>query len=71
MSVPDLTGDVQAGQPDPWCAGALPGNGAPRCGWSPTPSRRGPATRIDHCAGLIFLDRVAGAHAVYQRKVYL
>ena len=26
---------------------------------------------IDHCAGLLFLDRVAGAHAVYQRKVYL
>ena len=26
---------------------------------------------IDHCAGLLFLDRVAGAHAIYQRKVYL
>jgi peptide deformylase len=26
---------------------------------------------IDHCAGLLFLDRVAGAHAVYARKVYL
>jgi peptide deformylase len=26
---------------------------------------------IDHCAGKLFLDRVAGAHAVYQRKVYL
>ena len=26
---------------------------------------------IDHCAGLLFLDRVAGAHAVYARKTYL
>jgi peptide deformylase len=26
---------------------------------------------IDHCAGLLFLDRVAGAHAVHARKVYL
>ena len=26
---------------------------------------------IDHCAGLLFLDRVAGAHAIYQRKTYL
>ena len=26
---------------------------------------------IDHCAGLLFLDRVAGAHAVFPRKVYL
>ncbi|HET6480150.1 MAG TPA: formylmethionine deformylase, partial [Actinoplanes sp.] len=24
-----------------------------------------------HCAGKLFLDRVAGAHAIYQRKVYL
>ena len=26
---------------------------------------------IDHCAGLLFLDRVAGAHAVHPRKTYL
>ena len=26
---------------------------------------------IDHCDGLLFLDRVAGAHAVHPRKVYL
>ena len=26
---------------------------------------------IDHCAGKLFLDRVAGAHAVYARKTYL
>ena len=26
---------------------------------------------IDHCAGLLFLDRVAGAHALHARQVYL
>jgi peptide deformylase len=26
---------------------------------------------LDHLDGKLFLDRVAGAHAVYQRKVYL
>ncbi|MGH9176158.1 MAG: peptide deformylase, partial [Vicinamibacterales bacterium] len=25
----------------------------------------------DHCDGFLFLDRVAGAHAVYPRKNYL
>jgi peptide deformylase len=25
---------------------------------------------IDHCAGLLFLDRVAGPHAVYARQTY-
>jgi peptide deformylase len=26
---------------------------------------------IDHCSGLLFLDRVAGAHALFPRQVYL
>jgi len=26
---------------------------------------------LDHCAGKLFLDRVAGAHAIYPRQVYL
>ena len=26
---------------------------------------------IDHLDGLLFLDRVAGAHALHTRKVYL
>jgi peptide deformylase len=25
---------------------------------------------LDHCNGLLFLDRVTGAHAVYPRKIY-
>ena len=26
---------------------------------------------IDHCQGLLFLDRAAGAHAIHPRKTYL
>ena len=26
---------------------------------------------LDHCDGLLFLDRVAGAHALHARQVYL
>lgn len=26
---------------------------------------------MDHCDGFLFLDRVAGAHAIYARKTYL
>ena len=26
---------------------------------------------IDHCDGMLFLDRVAGADAIYARKTYL
>jgi len=26
---------------------------------------------IDHCQGLLFLDRVTGAHAVHPRRTYL
>jgi len=27
--------------------------------------------QVDHLDGLLFLDRVAGAHAVHARRVYL
>ena len=26
---------------------------------------------IDHCQGLLFVDRVAGAHAIFARQTYL
>ena len=26
---------------------------------------------IDHCDGRVFLDRAAGAHAIYARRTYL
>ena len=71
MSVPDLTGDVQAGQPDRRSGGHA-GHGRAGQGSIPTRSRRGPCgARSTTAEGLLFLDRVAGAHAVYARKVYL
>ena len=69
MCVPDLTGDVKR-------ASRLVVEAS-----RPAPARghahhrrfeaRALQHEIDHCAGLLFLDRVAGAHAIYQRKVYL
>jgi peptide deformylase len=70
MSVPDLTGDVKR-------AGRVvvdavqPGSGEPVTITTDAFEARALQHEIDHCAGKLFLDRVAGAHAIYQRKVYL
>lgn len=70
MSVPDLTGDVKrAGQLV--VEGELPATGKAVRLVTNAFEARALQHEIDHCAGLLFLDRVAGAHAVYQRKVYL
>jgi len=69
MSVPDLTGDVKRAS-RLVVAGFLPGTGAPVRLVTDGFEARALQHEIDHCAGLLFLDRVAGAHAVYQRKVY-
>ncbi|MEV4491643.1 peptide deformylase [Micromonospora coxensis] len=70
MSVPDLTGDVKrAGRLV--VEGELPGTGSSVRLVTDGFEARALQHEIDHCAGLLFLDRVAGAHAVYQRKVYL
>jgi peptide deformylase len=70
MSVPDLTGDVKrAGRIV--VEAALPGTGGPVRLTTDAFEARALQHEIDHCAGKLFLDRVAGAHAVYQRKVYL
>jgi peptide deformylase len=70
MSVPDLTGDVKrAGRVV--VAAALPGSGEPVTVTTDAFEARALQHEIDHCAGKLFLDRVAGAHAIYQRKVYL
>jgi peptide deformylase len=70
MSVPDLTGDVKrAGRLV--VEGALPGSGEPITLTAEAFEARALQHEIDHCAGLLFLDRVAGAHAVHQRRVYL
>jgi peptide deformylase len=70
MSVPDLTGDVKrAGRLV--VEGALPGTGEEVRVTTDAFEARALQHEIDHCAGKLFLDRVAGAHAIYQRKVYL
>ncbi len=70
MSVPDLTGDVKRAN-RLVVAGQLPGSGEEIEITTDAFEARALQHEIDHCAGLLFLDRVAGAHAVYARKVYL
>jgi peptide deformylase len=70
MSVPDLTGDVKrAGRIV--VQAMLPGTGEPVRLTTDAFEARAVQHEIDHCVGKLFLDRVAGAHAIYQRKVYL
>ncbi|GAA4594196.1 peptide deformylase [Actinoplanes octamycinicus] len=70
MSVPDLTGDVKrAGRIV--VEGLRPGTGEAVTLTTDAFEARAVQHEIDHCAGKLFLDRVAGAHAIYQRKVYL
>ncbi|MDH6461441.1 peptide deformylase [Micromonospora sp. A200] len=70
MSVPDLTGDVKRAS-RLVVEADLPGTGKPVQLVTDGFEARALQHEIDHCSGLLFLDRVAGAHAVYQRKVYL
>jgi peptide deformylase len=70
MSVPDLTGDVKRAVRIVVEA-VLPGTGEPVRLTTDAFEARAVQHEIDHCAGKLFLDRVAGAHAIYQRKVYL
>ena len=69
MSIPDLTGDVKrAGRVV--VTGQLPGSGDDVTVSTDAFEARALQHELDHCAGLLFLDRVAGAHAVHHRKVY-
>ena len=70
MSVPDLTGDVKRAS-RVLVRGHLPGTGEPVELAAVAFEARALQHEIDHCAGLLFLDRVAGAHAVYARTTYL
>ena len=68
--MPDLTGDVRrAGRLV--VVGQAPGTGELVEIRADAFEARALQHEIDHCAGLLFLDRVAGAHAVHPRKVYL
>lgn len=70
MSVPDFTGDVK--RPSRLVVrGQLPGTGETVELATEAFEARALQHEIDHCDGLLFLDRAAGAHAVYARKTYL
>jgi peptide deformylase len=70
MSVPDLTGDEKRAT-RVVVRGQVPGTGESRTIETDAFEARALQHEIDHCAGLLFLDRVAGAHAVHPRKTYL
>jgi peptide deformylase len=70
MSVPDLTGDVRRAD-RVVVTGQVPGTGEDIEIATDAFEARALQHELDHCAGLLFLDRVAGAHAFHPRKVYL
>lgn len=70
MSVPDFTGDVKRAS-KVVVRGQLPGTGEVVTFAANAFEARALQHEIDHCDGLLFLDRAAGAHAIYPRKTYL
>ena len=70
MSVPDFTGDVKRATKIT-VVGQLPLSGERVLITTEAFEARALQHEIDHCNGMLFLDRVTGAHAVYPRKVYL
>jgi peptide deformylase len=70
MSVPDFTGDVKRAT-RLVVRGQLPGAGAEVTVEAEAFEARALQHEIDHCSGLVFLDRVVGAHAIFPRKTYL
>lgn len=69
LSVPDLTGDVGRAS-SVTVRGQVPGAGEHRCVVADGFEARALQHEVDHLQGLLFLDRVAGAHAIYPRKRY-
>lgn len=70
LSVPDLTGDVPRATAIV-VRGQVPGTGQDRLIVADAFEARALQHEIDHLQGLLFLDRVAGAHALFARKRYL
>jgi peptide deformylase len=70
MSVPDFTGDVRRAT-RMTVTGALPGSGELVTLTTDAFEARALQHEIDHLDGLLFLDRVAGAHAIHPRTTYL
>ena len=70
MSVPDLTGDVKRAT-RVTIRGQLPVTGETVEIVTDAFEARALQHELDHCQGLLFIDRVAGAHALHARQVYL
>lgn len=70
MSVPDFTGDVKRAT-RLTVRGWLPGTGEEVLIVTDAFEARALQHELDHLAGALFLDRVAGAHAVFPRRTYL
>jgi peptide deformylase len=70
QSVPDLTGDVARFR-RVTVTGVEPGSGRELTYLADAFEARAFQHELDHLAGLLFLDRVAGAHAIFQRRRYL
>lgn len=70
LSVPDLTGDVPRAT-SVVVRGFVPGSGEERVVEADAFEARAFQHELDHLKGLLFLDRVAGAHALFPRKRYL
>jgi peptide deformylase len=70
LSVPDLTGDV-ARATSVVVRGLVPGTGEERVVEADAFEARALQHELDHLDGLLFLDRVEGAHALFARKRYL
>ena len=70
LSVPDLTGDV-ARATSVVVRGRVPGTGEERVVEADAFEARAFQHELDHLQGLLFLDRVEGAHALFARKRYL
>lgn len=70
LSVPDLTGDVSRAT-SVVVSGLVPGTGERRVVVADAFEARALQHELDHLDGLLFLDRVVGAHALFPRKRYL
>ena len=70
LSVPDFTGDVKRAT-RLVVTGQVPGTGAAVTIETDAFEARAVQHEVDHLDGLLFLDRVAGAHALHPRRVYL
>lgn len=70
MSVPDFTGDVKRAT-RVRVRGLLPVTGEVVEFDTDAFEARAIQHEVDHLDGFVFLDKVAGAHAVYPRKTYL